>query len=87
MSEETSQKILIGNLPPDVTVEELSQILTEAGAENPQITLNNEGNADKVTAILLLPGLDRPAADRLVDGLRCHLFRGRTLNAYVPLFG
>ncbi len=81
-----SQNFMIGNLPPDVTVEELTQILTDAGAENPEIVLNNEGNADKVTAILTVPGMDRPTADKIVDRIRGRLFRGRTLNAYVPLF-
>jgi hypothetical protein len=80
-----SQTIMIGNLPPDVTVEELAGILTDAGAENPDVTLNNEGNSDKVTAILGLD-LDRPAADKIVDALRGRFFRGRTLTAYVPLF-
>jgi hypothetical protein len=80
-----SQKIMIGNLPPGVTVEELAGILTDAGAENPKITLNDEGNADKVTAILTLD-LDRAAADKIVDRVRGRLFRGRTLTAYVPLF-
>lgn len=81
-----SQKIMIGNLPGDVTVEELADILTAAGAKSPKITLNNEGNPDKITAILTLGDIDRPTADKIVDGIRGSMFRGRALNAYVPLF-
>jgi hypothetical protein len=81
-----TQKIIIGNLPPDVTVDELARLLVQAGADDPEITLNNEGNLEKVTAVLALGDLDRPAADKIVDRIRGRLFRGRTLTAYVPLF-
>jgi hypothetical protein len=81
-----TQKIIIGNLPPDVTVDELARLLVQAGADDPEITLNNEGNLEKVTAVLALGDLDRPAAEKIVDRIRGRLFRGRTLTAYVPLF-
>ena len=81
-----TQKIIIGNLPPDVTVDELARLLVQAGADDPEITLNNEGNLEQVTAVLALGDLDRPAADKIVDRIRGRLFRGRTLTAYVPLF-
>jgi len=81
-----TQKIIIGNLPPDVTVDELARLLVQAGADDPEITLNNEGNLEKFTAVLALGDLDRPAADKIVDRIRGRLFRGRTLTAYVPLF-
>lgn len=81
-----SQRILIGNLPPDVTVEEIEQVARAGGAEAPRVRLNREGDAEKVAAVLELPNLDRAAADRIarrINGLR---YRERTLTAYVPLF-
>ncbi len=60
-----TQKILIGNLPADVTVEEITQVLTEAGVQQVNITLNNEGDASKVAAVLALDDADRATVDRI----------------------
>jgi histidyl-tRNA synthetase len=81
-----TQKILIGNLPADVTVEEITQVLTEAGVEDVNITLNNEGDASKVAAVLALSGADRATVDRIAKKINGTRYRERTLTAYAPLF-
>ncbi|MGB5834530.1 MAG: RNA-binding protein [Thiohalocapsa sp.] len=81
-----SQKIIIGNLPPAVTVEEITKVLTDAGVEQLNVTLNNEGDASKVTAVLVLDDLDRPSADRIAGQINGTRYRDRTLSAFVPLF-
>ncbi len=81
-----SQRILIGNLPPDVTVEELEQVAREAGAEAPRVTLSHEGDQDKVGAVLELPNLDRVAADKIANQINGSRYKDRALTAYVPLF-
>jgi hypothetical protein len=81
-----SQRVLIGNLSPAVTDEEIEQVARDGGAKALQVRLNREGDADKVAAVPELPNLDHAAADRIarrINGLR---FRERTLTAYVPLF-
>ncbi len=81
-----TQRILIGNLPPDITVEEIEQVARDGGAEAPSVTLNREGDADKVAAVLQLPNIDRAAADRIAASINGARYRDRTLSAYVPLF-
>lgn len=81
-----SQRIIIGNLPPDTTVEEIEQVARDGGAEAPTVKLNREGDADKVTAVLELPNLDRAGADRIAADIDGSRYRERTLSAYVPLF-
>ena len=82
-----TQKIIVGNLPADVSVDELTKILTEAGVEQVAITLNNEGDSQRVAAVLSFDGIDRPTADRIADRLNGTRDRDRTLRAYVSLFG
>ena len=81
-----THKILIGNLPADVTVEEITQVLTEAGVEQVNITLNNEGDASKVAAVLALGDADRATVDRIAKKINGTRYRERTLTAYAPLF-
>jgi molybdopterin biosynthesis enzyme len=81
-----SQRILVGNLPPDITVEEIEQVARDGGAQAPAVTLNREGDAEKVAAVLELPNIDRAAADRIAARINGSRYRGRTLSAYVPLF-
>ena len=79
-------RILIGNLPPDITAAEIEQIARDGGAQAPHVTLNREGDPDKVAAVLELPALDRAGADRIASRINGSRFRERTLSAYVPLF-
>jgi histidyl-tRNA synthetase len=81
-----TQKILIGNLPADVTVEEITKVLTEAGVEKVNIRLNNEGDASKVAAVLALDDVDRATVDRIAQKINGTRYRERTLTAYAPLF-
>jgi hypothetical protein len=78
-------KLVIGNLPPETTAEELASALAEHGIES-TVTLNTEGNPDKVTAIVVVPDMDRPTADRLALRISGIHHKGRTLRAFVPLF-
>lgn len=80
-----SMKIIVSNLPPDTTTEELLAVLIEFGIES-KITLNDEGNSDKVIAVLEIPDLERQSADQLAMRISGTQFRGRALKAYVPLF-
>ena len=77
--------ILISNLPPTVTEEQLHQALADAGLEA-TVKLTREGDQDKVTAIVSSPEMDRPSADRLAAHINKLQMEGRTLRAYVPLF-
>jgi hypothetical protein len=81
-----TQRILIGNLPADVTVEEITKVLTEAGIEDVTITLNNEGDASKVAAVLAMGNADRAVVDRIAQKINGTRYRERTLTAYAPLF-
>jgi len=81
-----AEKILVRNLPADVTVEEITQVLTAAGIEQVNITLNNEGDASKVAAVLALDDTDRATADRVAQKINGSRYRERTLSAYVTLF-
>jgi RNA recognition motif-containing protein len=81
-----SNRLLIGNLPPEVTEDEIKTLLAEAGAEGIEVSINREGDASKGTAVLVVPGLDRTALDRIANDINGKSFRDRTLSAYVPLF-
>jgi RNA recognition motif-containing protein len=81
-----SQRIVVGNLPPDTTVEELAEVLANAGAEQVAITLNNEGDKSKVAAVIAFEDIDRATADRIAARINGMRYRERTLSAYVPLF-
>jgi hypothetical protein len=77
--------IVIANLPPEVTAERIKTRLGELGV-TAEITLNNEGDPAKVTAIIESEGLERPAADQIALRIDGSIFHGRRLHAYVPLF-
>jgi hypothetical protein len=81
-----SLRILVGNLPPEVTVEEIETVAREGGATAPKVRLNREGDAQKVVAVLELPNIDRAAADKIAAKINGSRYRDRTLTAYVPLF-
>jgi RNA recognition motif-containing protein len=81
-----SQRILVGNLPPDVTEEEIEQVARDGGAKAPHVTLNREGDPDKVGAVVELPNLDRAGADAIASRINGSRYKDRSLTAYVPLF-
>ena len=47
---------------------------------------NNEGDANKVAAVLALDDVDRATADRIAQKINGTRYRERTLTAYAPLF-
>lgn len=80
-----SLRIVISRLSPQTTAEGLQTELAAQGIEA-RISLNDEGNADQVTAILILKNLDRPTAGWLAARYDGAIYQGRRLHAYVPLF-
>lgn len=81
-----SHRLVIGNLPPEINEEEIKTLMTEAGAEEVEVSINREGDASRGAAVLILPGLDRAALDRIASKINGTQYRDRTLTAYVPLF-
>ena len=81
-----SLRILIGNLPPDETEEEIEAVAREGGAPAPKVTLSRRGDASKVAAVLELPSIDRAAADKIAARINGSRYLDRALTAYVPLF-
>lgn len=77
--------IVVANLPPGVTPEGVKARFEELGVIG-DITLNREGNPNKVTAIFEFDHLERTAADQIAYRIDGMLFRGRRLQSYVPLF-
>lgn len=80
-----SLSIVVGDFSPETTAEELQEVFAGHGVDA-EITLNKEGNKDKVTAVIRLPEADRVTADRLAARLNGVEYKGRFLKAYVPLF-
>lgn len=77
--------IVIANLPPGVTPEGVQARFEELGVSG-KITLNREGDPEKVTAIIKSDNLERVAADQIAYRIDGTLFHGRRLQSYVPLF-
>jgi RNA recognition motif-containing protein len=78
-------RILIGNLPVDVTEEELAESLRKVAPVG-RVTLVREGDADDPLAVIEI-ALSREDADALarrIDGL---IHEGKPLTAWVALRG
>jgi hypothetical protein len=80
-----SLRIVISNLPPETTVDGLRAGVAGHWGDA-KISLTDEGNTDRVTAVLILGDMHRPTADRLADNIDGTFFEGRRLRAFVPLF-
>jgi hypothetical protein len=85
MSENENIAVLIGNLPQDVTVEDLEDGLEGLGYDL-QVSLVKDGEKDQLIAIVRFDGMTRVIADKIAAMIRGVPLRGKTLNAYVPLF-
>ncbi len=72
--------VMISNLPGDVTEEEIEEILKEHGVPVSGLTLNNEGDADRVTAVVELD-TDHAGAKALASMVNGKFWKGRTLSA------
>jgi hypothetical protein len=85
MSDNERLHILVGNLPPDVSEDEIQEALADLGFEL-TVRLFREGSAERVTAQLTFAGMTRGVAEKLAARLNGRQYRGRVLKAYVPLF-
>jgi hypothetical protein len=72
--------VLISNLPGDVTEAEILEILKEHGVPVTELKLNNEGNADQMTAVVELD-TDHAGAKALASMVHGKFWKGRTLSA------
>jgi hypothetical protein len=79
-------RILVGNLPPDVSADGLQQVFADLGL-NVGVKLNREGDPDKIAAIVEAEDLDRIGADSIVAMIDGHRYKkDHTLTILVPLF-
>lgn len=85
MSEKEKIAVVIGNLPADVTVEDLEDGLEGFGYDI-EVSLSRDDKDDQLIAIVRFEGMTRGLADRLADRIKGVPLRGKTLTAYVPLF-
>jgi RNA recognition motif-containing protein len=77
--------ILISNLPPDVTEQELKELFASRGNESVlDVELDKEGNPDKVAAKVHMD-IDSATARIMADKVEGVIFKGRKLSFYVPL--
>ena len=76
-------KLLIGNLPPEVTAEQVIELFKEAGAEIEVLKLS--GESDSITATVGL-NVDERTAQVMVDRARKDYFEGREISYYIPKF-
>lgn len=85
MNDDNEIRVALGNLPPDVTEEDIHEELEHLGYEL-TIHLERAGNEDRVTAVIAFDGMTRRAAEKLAEQLDGMSYRDRYLRAYVPLF-
>jgi len=76
-------KLLIGNLPPDVTAEQITELFEEAGAEIEVLKLS--GESVSITATVSL-NVDERTAQVMVDRSKKNYFEGREISFYIPKF-
>jgi hypothetical protein len=82
MTESERMHILVGNLPPDITVEDIQDALADLDFDI-EVTLSP---GDRTTAQITFAGMTRTAAEGLAEQINGRFWRERTLQAYVPLF-
>jgi hypothetical protein len=85
MTEENDIRILLANLPPEVTEEDIGDALEQLGYDL-SITVVREGSADRVSAVIRFEGMTRNTAETLAERINGMPWRDRILRAYVPLF-
>ena len=77
--------VVVRNLPPDITAEDLEEDLATLGYEL-QIYIERGGSTHKVTAVVTFDGMTRNTAETIASSISGMRYRDRTLQAYVPLF-
>jgi RNA recognition motif-containing protein len=78
-------KVLVGNLPPGTTEEEVIAFFAAAGADVEVLKIADEGNPDRVTATVVL-NVPQTTAQLMADRAKRTLFKDRELEFYVPRF-
>ena len=76
-------KLLISNLPPDVTDQQIAELFEEAGAKVEVLKLS--GESDSITATVSL-NVDERTAQVMVDRSRKNYFEDREISFYIPKF-
>ena len=76
-------KLLIGNLPPDVTDVEIAELFADAGATVEVLKL--AGESDSMTATVNL-NVDERTAQVMVDRKKRSYLKDRELSFYIPKF-
>jgi len=76
-------KLLISNLPPDVTDQQITELFEEAGAKIEVLKLS--GESDSITATVSL-NVDERTAQVMVDRSRKNYFQDREIGFYIPKF-
>jgi hypothetical protein len=85
MGEKEEIRVAVGNLPPEITEEDLQEEFEHLGYDL-TIHLERSGSSDRVTAVIMFEGMTRITAEKLADQLDGMPYQDRTLRAYVPLF-
>ena len=80
-----SSKVLIGNLPPDTTEEDVVELFSAENANVEVLKLSDDGTKDRVTATVALD-VPQATAKVMADRARRTHFKGRELDVYVPQF-
>ncbi|MCP3867068.1 MAG: RNA-binding protein [Gammaproteobacteria bacterium] len=74
-------KILVSNLPPGTTAEEIVEMFKKWGAD---VAVDIEGESERLTAVVNLD-VDAKTARIMVDRAKDLFYKGRTLSFYAPL--
>lgn len=80
-----SSKVLIGNLPPGTTEEEVVALFSAEKAKVEVLKLSDDGTQDKITATVALD-VPQATAKVMADRAKRTNFKGRELDVYVPQF-
>ena len=78
-------KVLVGNLPPGTTEEEVIALFAAAGANVEVLKIADKGNPDRLTATVLLDA-PKSTARVMADRAKRRFFKDRELEFYVPRF-
>lgn len=72
--------VVIRNLPDDTTRDEIHEILKEHGVPVTAVTMNNEGDEQRLVAVVAMDS-DSAGAAALVKMVDGKFWRGKTLKA------
>jgi RNA recognition motif-containing protein len=78
-------KVLVGNLPPGTTEEEVIALFADAGADVKVLGIADQGDPERLTATVVVDA-PQAVAQAMADKARPVHFKGRELQFYVPRF-